>query len=239
MKSKQVSMHHTCHWTHLFTCLSLIVTANSVSSSDNLNIEIEYVAPDLQRELSLSTTDSSFSEQSLEEFKQIFDKFEKLNNKISESTSLALLTVAAQNTPYDPLAVPDAGENSTGLSKKKTKLLNRLTVPQLKLLVNRSDVVEAHDVSADDPKFLVYLKACRNAVPVPRHWCQKRRYLDGKRGIEKPPFRLPDFIAETGITKIRDALLEIENKKNANSRARERMRPKMGKMDIDYQVKPS
>lgn len=168
MKSKQVSMHHTCHRTHLFTCLSLIVTANTVSSSDNLNIEIEYVAPDLQRELSLvSTTDSSFSEQSLEEFKQIFDKFEKLNNKISESTSLAPLTVAAQNTPYDPLAVPDAGENSTGkmhpcysllvylltylfthlgLSKKKTKLLNRLTVPQLKLLVNRSDVVEAHDV---------------------------------------------------------------------------------------------
>lgn len=71
---------------------------------------------------------------------------------------------------------------------------------------------------------------------MPRHWCLKRRYLDGKRGIEKPPFRLPDFIAETGITKIRDALLEIENKKNANSRARERMRPKMGKMDIDYQV---
>lgn len=166
MKSKQVSTHRTCHWTHLFTCLSLIVTANTASSSDNLNIEIEYVAPDLQRELSNCSTDSSFSEQSLEEFKQIFDKFEKLNNKISESTSLAPLTVAAQNTPYDPLAVPDAGENTgkmhpcysllvylltylfthLGLSKKKNKLLNRLTVPQLKLLVNRSDAVEAHDV---------------------------------------------------------------------------------------------
>ena len=34
----------------------------------------------------------------------------------------------------------------------------------------------------------------RNTVPVPRHWCFKRKYLQGKRGIEKPPFDLPDFI---------------------------------------------
>ena len=29
---------------------------------------------------------------------------------------------------------------------------------------------------------------------MPRHWCFKRKYLQGKRGIEKPPFDLPDFI---------------------------------------------
>ena len=34
----------------------------------------------------------------------------------------------------------------------------------------------------------------RNTVPVPRHWSYKRKYLQGKRGIEKPPFDLPDFI---------------------------------------------
>lgn len=33
---------------------------------------------------------------------------------------------------------------------------------------------------------------------MPRHWSQKRKYLQGKRGIEKPPFKLPDFIEATG-----------------------------------------
>jgi hypothetical protein len=30
--------------------------------------------------------------------------------------------------------------------------------------------------------------------------------LQGKRGIEKPPFQLPDFIAATGIEKIRQVM---------------------------------
>lgn len=42
-------------------------------------------------------------------------------------------------------------------------------------------------------------QAYRNTVPVPRHWSQKRAYLQGKRGIEKPPFQLPEFIEATGI----------------------------------------
>jgi hypothetical protein len=41
-------------------------------------------------------------------------------------------------------------------------------------------------------------QAYRNTVPVPRHWSQKRKYLQGKRGIEKPPFKLPEFIEATG-----------------------------------------
>jgi hypothetical protein len=28
-----------------------------------------------------------------------------------------------------------------------------------------------------DPKLLVYLKSYRNTVPVPRHWSQKRKFL--------------------------------------------------------------
>ena len=40
-------------------------------------------------------------------------------------------------------------------------------------------------------------------MPVPRHWSQKRKYLQGKRGIEKLPWQLPDFIAATGIEKLR------------------------------------
>jgi splicing factor 3B subunit 2 len=80
------------------------------------------------------------------------------------------------------------------LSKKKLKQMTRLSVAALKQLVNRPDVVEMHDVTARDPKLLVHLKATRNTVPVPRHWCAKRKYLQGKRGFEKPAFDLPDFI---------------------------------------------
>jgi hypothetical protein len=75
-------------------------------------------------------------------------------------------------------------------------------------LVARPDVVEMHDVTAQEPKLLVHLKATRNTVPVPRHWCFKRKYLQGKRGIEKPPFELPEFIKRTGIQEMREALQE-------------------------------
>ncbi len=84
------------------------------------------------------------------------------------------------------------------VSKKQQRLDARLSVAALKRLVARPDVVEAHDVTAADPRLLVFLKSCRNTVPVPRHWCRKRKYLQGKRGIEKPAFALPDFIVDTG-----------------------------------------
>ncbi|KAL6118429.1 sf3b2 [Pungitius sinensis] len=121
------------------------------------------------------------------------------------------------------------------LSKKKMRRMNRLTVAELKQLVARPDVVEMHDVTAHEPKLLVHLKATRNTVPVPRHWCFKRKYLQGKRGIEKPPFELPDFIKKTGIQEMREALQEKEDAKTMKTKMREKVRPKMGKIDIDYQ----
>ena len=140
----------------------------------------------------------------------------------------------------------------------------------------------------------MYLKSYRNTVPVPRHWPQKRKYLQGKRGIEKPPFELPDYIQETGahdpaarllcpcckqsssfilhnpfplnfdhvngslatacamrccahvcdspvwvvhagIEDMRNALQEKMADKLKN-KGKARMRPKMGRMDIDYNL---
>merc|ERR1719278_2276080 len=121
------------------------------------------------------------------------------------------------------------------LSKRKLKKLNRLSVAELKQLVSRPDVVEMHDVTAKDPNLLVSLKATRNTVPVPRHWCFKRKYLQGKRGIEKAAFDLPDFIKKTGIMEMRAALQEKESEKGMKSKMREKVRPKLGKIDIDYQ----
>lgn len=132
------------------------------------------------------------------------------------------------------------GEEKDGddsqLSKKKLRKQKRLSVAELKALVNRPDLVEAWDVTSTDPRLLLYLKSYRNTVPVPRHWCHKRKYLQGKRGIERGPFELPDFVAATGITKMREALDEANDAKSGKARMREKMRGKMGKIKIDYEV---
>lgn len=121
------------------------------------------------------------------------------------------------------------------LSKRKLRKLNRMSVAQLKQGVEKPEVVEMHDVTAQDPFLLVQLKSSRNTVPVPRHWCFKRKYLQGKRGIEKPPFNLPFFIKDTGVMEMRQALQEKEDEKTLKAKTRERVRPKMGKLTIDYQ----
>lgn len=189
-------------------------------------IEIEYV--------SANPLDSIKDLSILDQFKTIFEKFSTAEDLISSQQRDKIDDVKAEAIETKD----DAEEENqqVKLSKKKKKLMSRLSVAELKQLVQRPDVVEAHDVTSSDPRLLVYLKAYRNTVPVPRHWCAKRKYLQGKRGVEKPPFQLPDFIAETGIAKIRDSVLEQEAQKKAKQKNRERMQPKTGKIDIDYQV---
>ncbi|KAF8125954.1 DUF382-domain-containing protein [Boletus edulis] len=121
------------------------------------------------------------------------------------------------------------------LSKKKQRKLSRLTIAELKQLVPKPEAVEWTDPSAADPRLLLHLKCYRNSVPIPAHWSAKRDYLQGKRGIEKPPFQLPSYIADTGIATMRDAIKEKEANMSLKAKTRERVQPKMGKVDIDYQ----
>ncbi|KAJ9107873.1 hypothetical protein QFC19_002779 [Naganishia cerealis] len=125
--------------------------------------------------------------------------------------------------------------NAQKLSKKKKRQMAKLSVAELKTLVSKPEVVEWFDTDARDPRLLVGLKSYRNTVPVPVHWSQKREYLQGKRGIEKPPFQLPPWIADTGIADQRDAIKEKESGMSLKQKTRERVQPKMGKIDIDYQ----
>jgi splicing factor 3B subunit 2 len=129
----------------------------------------------------------------------------------------------------------DDDDEKKPLSKKKQRKANRLTVAELKQLVTRPEVVDWWDPSAADPRLLIALKSYRNTVPIPQHWNQKRDYLQGKRGIEKPPFQLPAYIADTGIATIREAVKEKEASMTLKAKTRERVQPKMGKVDIDYQ----
>ncbi|XP_059156291.1 splicing factor 3B subunit 2-like [Physella acuta] len=199
------------------------------------DVIIEYV----QEQLELDPTDPSYHT-----FARIFEAF-----KITEPEKPKEMKTEEKEEKKEEVPIKAKGlieddddeepgkieEDGPKISKKKLKKLTRLTVAQLKQLVNRPDVVEMHDVTARDPRLLVHLKATRNSVPVPRHWCYKRKYLQGKRGIEKTPFELPDFIKATGIEEMRAALQEKEDQKTLKSKMREKVRPKMGKIDIDYQ----
>ena len=126
---------------------------------------------------------------------------------VSQITS-ALETQKFPKHDDDDDAIKDEDSGHPTLSKKKLRKLNRLTVAELKQLVTRPDVVEMHDVTARDPKLLICLKSAKHSVPVPRHWNAKRKYLAGKRGFQKAPFDLPEFIKRTGIMEMRSALQE-------------------------------
>ncbi|KAL0819504.1 hypothetical protein ABMA28_007603 [Loxostege sticticalis] len=212
---------------------------DSKKSSDKENekeAEIEYVQESIQfHEL----------EPMYRQFHRVLEAF-----KITEKKEDAALDDVGKDAPKpakpqekvqdqfaadEEAAEKNAADEKERLSKRKLKKLSRLSVAELKQLVSRPDVVEMYDVTARDPKLLVQLKAHRNTVQVPRHWCYKRKYLQGKRGIEKPPFDLPDFIKKTGIMEMRASLQDKEETKTLKAKMRERTRPKLGKIDIDYQ----
>ncbi|CAM9652733.1 unnamed protein product [Phaeothamnion confervicola] len=207
------------------------------------DVEVEYVSAEL-----LDLAD--LPEASMLEFRKIFEHFagaEDLTGRAAAAGDAAAAATASGDGGGGGGGEEEDGEGGGGdnedgekagggLSRKQRKLRSRLTVAELKQLVARPDVVEAHDVTAADPRMLVLLKACRNTVAVPRHWCNKRKYLQGKRGIDKKPFELPDFIAATGISKVRQSQDEAEGAKKARQKARERVQPKTGKMDIDYHI---
>ncbi len=201
-------------------------------------VEVEYVPEPI-----------NMSDPAVRQFSRIFEAF-KLSEPAKPESKAAELKVEKQpekkkdepkkssddeDSDSDSDMEKDNNDDGPKMSKKKMRKMNRLSVAELKQLVHRPDVVEMHDVTARDPKLLVYLKAYRNTVPVPRHWCFKRKYLQGKRGIEKPPFELPEFIMRTGIMEMRQALQEKEEQQTMKTKMRQKVRPKMGKIDIDYQ----
>ena len=189
------------------------------------------LAPRFEVEYQPERIQLSFADPNYAHFMKIFEKYklqappkkednkEDVNEKLnveSEVLSAVSQITSALETQKMPKLEDDDGvkDEETGqptLSKKKLRKLNRLTVAELKQLVTRPDVVEMHDVTARDPKLLICLKSAKHTVPVPRHWNAKRKYLAGKRGFQKAPFDLPEFIKRTGIMEMRSALQEKVN----------------------------
>lgn len=194
------------------------------STSEN-DVEIEYVY------------ETPVQDDLFKDFAHVFEKFMQSGQIQAENAGkvddhLALVESETQNDQ----SVQESGENDEKkVSKRRIKQMTRMSVAELKQKVNRPELVELHDVTARDPIFLLHLKSTKNSVPVPRHWSSKRRYLQGKRGYEKPPFQLPDFIRQTGIMEMRDSMQEKDTGKSLKAKTRERVQPKMGKIQMDYQ----
>ncbi|KZT44011.1 DUF382-domain-containing protein [Sistotremastrum suecicum HHB10207 ss-3] len=175
------------------------------------------------------------NDSTLDAFSDVFARFQLPSEDAS----------AEENQPtkgeviYSDDDMPSDGDSDTPatkpISKRKQRKMARLTVAELKQLVKKPEVVEWTDVTAADPRLLLHLKSYRNTISIPAHWSAKRDYLQGKRGIEKPPFQLPSYIADTGIATMRDAVKEKEANMSLKAKTRERVQPKMGKIDIDYQ----
>ncbi len=140
---------------------------------------------------------------------------------------------AKEAEPEDTEMAPaDETEETITLSKRKQRHAARMTVGELKQYVARPDLVEPWDITAHDPLFLIWIKQIPNSIPVPAHWNQKRKFLQYKRGLHKPPFRLPEYIENTGIGRARE--LTSNAGMSLRQRMKERMRPRVGKVDIDY-----
>eukprot|EP00922_Rhytidocystis_sp_ex-Travisia-forbesii_P070953 GHVS01105911.1.p1 GENE.GHVS01105911.1~~GHVS01105911.1.p1 ORF type:complete len:298 (+),score=82.94 GHVS01105911.1:53-946(+) len=207
-------------------------------------VEVEYVAAGLEEEQG----GTSLEEGQLEHFKGVFSRFqftdpdEEADDDEDESATNLLAaslkkqkggTKKEQNEESDE---DDDDEEQNKISRKHQRLLARPTLAALKTWCRRPEVVEVWDCTASDPRTLVWLKGYRNTICVPPHWSQKRKYMQGKRGADKQTFKLPEHIEATKIGEIRSALQAKEAAKSLKQKQRDKARPKMHRMDIDYEV---
>ncbi|KAJ7623387.1 DUF382-domain-containing protein [Roridomyces roridus] len=204
-------------------------STNALSNGDDAmnvdeDVNVEYVSEQLDANSSV-----------LEAFSDVFARFQLPPEEDTQGKGSTNTKGEVIYSDDDMASEGDSDTEAKPISKKKQRKLSRLTVAELKRLVKKPEVVEWTDVTAADPRLLLHLKSHRNTIPIPIHWSAKRDYLQGKRGIEKPPFQLPAYIADTGIATMRDAVKEKEAGMSLKAKTRERVQPKMGKIDIDYQ----
>ena len=122
------------------------------------------------------------------------------------------------------------------MNKKQLKQEKRNLIAQFKILARNPDLIEDYDVNSKYPYFLNYLKGYKNTVEVPKNWEHKKKQFYFHKGLFKKIYKLPDYIEKTGISKLRDPLTEKNTMRMIRLKMKERMNPKLGKIDIDYEV---
>lgn len=213
-------------------------TTNPDDASANLPLQpVQPAKDDPIQDVPAVDTDITITEDHplYAQFRDVFAKFQEADEEDSEQKEGEQDQVFFDDDNDNIQGEDEEEETTQRLSKKARKAANKLSIAELKAIVRKPEVVEWTDTSAQDPRLLVNIKSSRNVVPVPNHWSLKREYLSSKRGVEKPGFALPKFIVETGISDMRDAVLEKQAEASLKSRQRDRVQPKMGKLDVDYQ----
>lgn len=235
-KGKEVSFYNSnpCEHTNGYLQRNDLPTSDHGVESETSPVKDQVTPPPKDEQDGADTIDEFDDTNPLYEmYREIMGRFEQADKEDPSTKEIDKPEVFYD----DDDDIPDEEEIQAmpKLSKKKRKEQNMLSVAELKALVQKPEIVDWTDTSASDPRLLVHIKGYRNVVPVPTHWSLKREYLSSKRGVEKPAFSLPKFIQETGIAEMRDAVLEKQDQASLKQKQRERVQPKMGKLDIDYQ----
>jgi splicing factor 3B subunit 2 len=117
-------------------------------------VEIEYVTEPV------TINESDGTSESLQEMKSVLRKFEERAVVVTDDdTKEATETTAKDDDNNED--DDDDEENISRISKRKLREIIRPSLADLKRRVKRPDLVEAHDVTAFDPEFLVEVRYCQ------------------------------------------------------------------------------
>ena len=225
----------------------LLNLLNEESKNKNNSFKIEYQLLDGKTNNSMSTKNKNNNSEISQEMKEVLDRFEKtIENQQKKIESLTKEKKEEQINQKKPEKKEDKDDSSSEYDnlvleeesrkkrKKRKKEEGNQALAELKAKAPYPEVVEPWDTNANDPELLIHFKCMPNTVPVPIHWAQNGKYLQSQRGKVRKPYNLPDYIEATGISRIR--LIEIPVHITLQQKTRRRMRPKLGRTDIDYQI---
>ena len=224
-----------------------LLNEESQNKNKNNSFKIEYQLLEEKNNNNISTMNKNNNLEISEEMKEVFDKFEKTIE--NQQKKIDSLTKEKTEEPIDQKKVEKKEEKDESSSeidnlnleeesrkkrKRRKKEEGKETLADLKSKAPYPEVVEPWDTNANDPELLIHFKCMPNTVPVPIHWAQNGKYLQSQRGKVRKPYNLPDYIEATGISRLR--LIEIPVHITLQQKTRRRMRPKLGRTDIDYQI---
>ena len=224
-----------------------LLNEESQNKNKNNSFKIEYQLLEEKNNNNISIMNKNNNLEISEEMKEVFDKFEKTIE--NQQKKIDSLTKEKTEEPIDQKKVEKKEEKDESSSeydnlnleeesrkkrKRRKKEEGKETLADLKSKAPYPEVVEPWDTNANDPELLIHFKCMPNTVPVPIHWAQNGKYLQSQRGKVRKPYNLPDYIEATGISRLR--LIEIPVHITLQQKTRRRMRPKLGRTDIDYQI---
>lgn len=163
----------------------------------------------------------------LELFKDVFSRFTQEQESQEE-----VKPSSEPQVVYSDSSDESGSETEEPLTRKQARLQNKIPLSLLKAATSQPQLVDWFDADAKDPYLLVALKSQVNVIQVPAHWSAKRDYLSSRKGGDKPPFQLPQFIKDTGIEEMRSVATDDQTLKQLQ---RDKVQVKTGKLDIDYQ----